>query len=60
MTEPKGVIESALAKARVVFWVCPIREHRRRIVDGHEAATVRWRDGVAYCLTEGCGRTSAQ
>lgn len=48
-------VQDVLGSARVVMWVCPVREHRR---NGNRP-TVAWRDGVAHCLTDGCERTSA-
>lgn len=50
-------LREEMGKMRVVFWVCP--------VDGHSDSktpimtTVEWIDGIAHCMTPGCGRTSA-
>lgn len=49
-TTPKGWPE-ALLNARVVFWCCP--DH---VCAPHR---VELRDGIAYCLTDGCGKSSA-
>ena len=50
---------SKLGAMRVQFWICPKRAHHDRTgPQGERLATVEWRDGVAYCLTPGCGRSS--
>lgn len=39
-------------------WVCPVKAHRT-LKDGElDLPRVEWRDGVAYCLTPGCSRSS--
>lgn len=46
-----------LGNVPVMFWTCPVRGHSDS--DRHNPRqTVEWRDGVAHCLTPGCGRTS--
>ncbi len=49
----------ALAAVRTRFWVCPVREHRRRVDHrGGPVITVEWVDGVGRCTAPGCDRTS--
>lgn len=48
-------------RVRARFWTCPIDGHStsRGLRPLHELTqTVEWRDGIAYCLTPGCGRTN--
>lgn len=40
------------------FWACP-KGHSERPAGAAPLETVRWVDGVAHCLTDGCDRTSA-
>lgn len=41
----------------VRFWRCPVRAHRGGYPEPLRV-TVEWRDGVAYCTTAECGRSS--
>lgn len=46
----RAALLAEIGQMRVVFWCCP--EH---VGAPHR---VEWREGIAYCLTDGCGRTS--
>lgn len=52
---PEPTLDELLAEVRISFWMCPVPEHERN----SSRPTVEWRAGVAYCLTPGCDRTSA-
>ncbi len=41
----------------IMFWMCA-KDGRGSSLGGPPRETVRWIDGVARCMTPGCGRTS--
>lgn len=50
MSEPlPASVWDFLASKRVCVWICPIAGHTH----------VEWLDGIAYCTTEGCTKSSA-
>lgn len=55
-----GGVGEVRPRLPVQVWVCPRKPHRDRGVDdaGEPVPTVQWREGVAYCATPGCGRSS--
>lgn len=54
------VAAAASSRVRILFWLCPIREHSSGAWEpGEPVPTVEWRRGIGYCLVLGCGRTSA-
>src|SRR4051794_36613964 len=40
---------SALANAKIQFWICPIEEHHHSYPEPLRE-TVRWVDNIAYCM----------
>jgi hypothetical protein len=45
----------------IQFWVCPVREHRKRVDEnGGPVVTVEWRADVAYCTAEDCEHNSSE
>jgi hypothetical protein len=55
-----GELRKEIGRLRVQFWLCPIRGHSEGTwAPGELVTTVEWRRNIAYCLTPGCARTSA-
>ncbi len=52
---------SADRTAKIGYWICPLEGHSDSRLDntGMPTQIVEWSGNVAYCLTPGCGRTSA-